>query len=109
LGVTPLLNNHQHDKSFHQILVFTGHRKDAGTKSKVKLRFVSPPERFFFFSSFRQVSFLLADDDDGTTIRTFVDPHRPTFQRAGIDAFVMSVPKTLARLSYLRIWHDNSN
>ena len=88
LGVTPLLDNNPHDKYFYQILVFTGHRKDAGTKSKV--------------------SFLLAGDDDETSIRTFVDPQRPIFQRAGIDAFVVSVPKSLGRLSYLRIWHDNS-
>ncbi len=38
LGVTPLPDNHQSDKYFYQILVFTGQRKDSGTKSKVKIR-----------------------------------------------------------------------
>jgi hypothetical protein len=38
LGVTPLSDNHQSDKYYYQILVFTGHRKDSGTKSKVNFR-----------------------------------------------------------------------
>jgi hypothetical protein len=38
LGVTPLPDNHQEDKYYYQILVFTGQRKDSGTKSKVKFR-----------------------------------------------------------------------
>ncbi len=37
LGVTPLPDNHRNDKYFYQILVFTGQRKDSGTKSKVNL------------------------------------------------------------------------
>ena len=36
LGVTPLLDNHKSDQYFYQIIVFTGQRKDAGTKSKVR-------------------------------------------------------------------------
>ena len=36
LGVTSLLDNHKSDQYFYQIIVFTGQRKDAGTKSKVK-------------------------------------------------------------------------
>lgn len=35
LGVTPLPDNHRSDKYFYQILVFTGQRKDSGTKSNV--------------------------------------------------------------------------
>ena len=35
LGVTPLPDNRRSDRYFYQIIVFTGHRKDAGTKSKV--------------------------------------------------------------------------
>ena len=30
-----LVDNHQDDQYFYQILVFTGQRKDAGTKSNV--------------------------------------------------------------------------
>ncbi len=36
LGITPLPDNHQSDSYFYQILIFTGQRKDSGTKSKVK-------------------------------------------------------------------------
>jgi hypothetical protein len=35
LGVTSLPDNHQSDQYFYQIIVFTGQRKDAGTKSNV--------------------------------------------------------------------------
>jgi hypothetical protein len=73
LGVTPLPDNHQADKYYYQILVFTGQRKDAGTKSKVH--------------------FILSGDKDDTPVRTFADPHRQIFQRGGIDAFIMAVPK----------------
>jgi hypothetical protein len=37
LGVAPLPDNHKVDKYFYQITVFTGNRKNAGTKSKVRL------------------------------------------------------------------------
>ncbi len=73
LGVTPLSDNHKSDRYFYQILVFTGHRKDSGTKSKVH--------------------FILSGDNDDTQVRTFSNPHRKIFQNSGIDAFVMSVPK----------------
>jgi polycystin 1L2 len=36
LGVTSLPDNHKSDQYFYQIIVFTGQRKDSGTKSKVK-------------------------------------------------------------------------
>ena len=37
LGVMPLPDNHKSDEYFYQIIVFTGQRKDAGTKSNVRL------------------------------------------------------------------------
>ena len=73
LGVTPLSDNHSSDGYYYQILVFTGQRNNAGTKSKVH--------------------FVLSGNDDTTQVRTFADPHRQIFQRGGIDAFIMSVPK----------------
>lgn len=39
LGATPLTDNDPSDNYFYQILVFTGHRRDAGTRSKVFFRF----------------------------------------------------------------------
>ncbi len=74
LGVTSLPDNHRYDHYYyHQILVFTGQRKDAGTKSKVH--------------------FILSGDKNETHIRTFADPHHSIFQRGGIDAFILAVPK----------------
>ena len=73
LGVTPLPDNHRTDQYFYQILVFTGHRKDSGTKSKVHL--------------------VISGDDHETQVRTLADPRRPVLQRGGIDAFIMTVPK----------------
>ncbi|CAF1362531.1 unnamed protein product [Adineta ricciae] len=88
LGVTPLPDNHSSDKYFYQIIVFTGQRKNSGTKSKVQ--------------------FVLSGDHDESLIRTFADSHRQIFQRGGIDAFIMAVPKSLGLLNYVRIWHDNT-
>jgi polycystin 1L2 len=73
LGVTPLPDNQKEDQYYYQIIVFTGQRKDAGTESKVH--------------------FVLSGGDSETRIRTFDDPKRKIFQRGGIDAFVMAVPK----------------
>jgi hypothetical protein len=73
LGVTSLNDNYVEDKYCYEIIVFTGHRKDSGTKSKVQ--------------------FLICGDKDETKVRTFSHENRKIFQRGGIDAFVMTVPK----------------
>ena len=73
LDVIPLPDNHRSDQHFYQIIVFTGHRTDSGTKSKVH--------------------FVLSGDEDTTRVRTFTCSNRPILQRAGIDAFIMAVPK----------------
>ncbi|CAF1640812.1 unnamed protein product, partial [Adineta ricciae] len=88
LGVTPLIDNEKSDEYYYEILVFTGQRRNAGTESKVQ--------------------FVLSGENDQTNVRLFSDSHRKLFQRGGIDAFIMSVPKSLGLLNYLRIWHDNS-
>ncbi|CAF1616393.1 unnamed protein product [Adineta ricciae] len=88
LGVTPLPDNILNDKYYYQIIVFTGLRKDSGTDSKVH--------------------FIISGDDEETGVRTFEDPQRKILQRGGIDSFIMAVPKSLGRLNYMRIWHDNS-
>ncbi|CAF4456624.1 unnamed protein product, partial [Adineta steineri] len=89
LGVTPLPDNDKSDQYYYQIIVFTGQRANSGTQSKVK-----------------KMNFVF--DNDETSVRTFSDPHRKIFQRGGIDSFIMSVPKSLGLLNYIRIWHDNS-
>jgi polycystin 1L2 len=71
--VTALADNYKEDQYCYEIIVFTGHRKDAGTKSKVH--------------------FILSGENDETQVRIFSDPDRQIFQRGGIDAFVMTVSK----------------
>ncbi|CAF4192320.1 unnamed protein product, partial [Adineta steineri] len=88
LGVTPLPDNHQSDEYVYEIIVFTGLRKDAGTNSNVH--------------------FVIYGEENETHVRTLADPHRKILQRGGVDAFVMSVPKTLGLLNCIRIWHDNT-
>ena len=73
LGVIPLPNNHRSDQYYYQIIVFTGHRQEAGTKSKVH--------------------FILSGDNDDTPVRTFASPNRPILQRGDVDAFILAVPK----------------
>ncbi|CAF1492760.1 unnamed protein product [Adineta ricciae] len=88
LCMRPLVDNHRSDEYLYQIVVFTGHRANAGTESKVH--------------------FIISGDNDDTPVRTFSNQNRRVFQRGGIDAFLMAVPKSLGLLNYVRIWHDNS-
>ena len=88
LGVTVLPDNHPNDEYLYEIIVFTGQRKNSGTKSNVY--------------------FVLHGNEDETNIRTFADPNREILQRGGIDAFLLSVPKCLGLLNCIRIWHNNS-
>ncbi|CAF1690732.1 unnamed protein product, partial [Adineta ricciae] len=82
LGVTILPDNNKNDDYFYQMIVFTGQRRDAGTKSNVH--------------------FVIHGDENDTHIRTLADPHRRVLQRGGVDAFLMSVPKSLGQLNCIR-------
>jgi hypothetical protein len=73
LKIFPLIDNDKSDKYFYKILLFTGQRMNAGTKSRVY--------------------FILSGDQDETQIRKLENPHRIIFERGGIDAFILSVPK----------------
>ncbi|CAF1186216.1 unnamed protein product [Adineta steineri] len=55
LGVTLLSDNYSTDQYFYQILVFTGHRTNS------------------------EVHFILAGEEDETTVRTFSDSLRKLF------------------------------
>ncbi|CAF3678781.1 unnamed protein product [Rotaria sordida] len=87
LMVIPLSDNNRHDKYLYQLVVFTGMRANAGTKSKVH--------------------FLLSGNQDETDIRKLT-ANRRIFARGNVDSFIMAVPRSLGQLNYLRIWHDNS-
>lgn len=88
MGATPLPDNDPKDKYLYEISVFTGDKEASETDSKV--------------------SFILSGDDDETDVRSLTDPVRKVFRRGAQDIFVMAVPRKLGRLTYLRIWHDNS-
>ncbi|UJR25593.1 hypothetical protein I4U23_006937 [Adineta vaga] len=87
LMVIPLLDNNPRNTYLYQLVVFTGMRANAGTKSKVY--------------------FILSGDDDDTNIRTLTGDRR-ILDRGQTDSFIMAVPRPLGQLNYLRIWHDNS-
>lgn len=88
LGASPLPDNEPTDKYLYEIIVYTGEKEGSGTDSTV--------------------NFILSGDDDETNVRVLADPERPTFRKGGEDRFVMAVPRKLGKLTYLRIWHDNS-
>lgn len=88
LGATPLPDNDPKDKYVYEILVFTGHQNNAGTKSKVY--------------------FMVSGEDDETEVRTLADGKRPILRSGNVDVFVMATSRSLGDLFYLRIWHDNS-
>ncbi|XP_023236367.1 uncharacterized protein LOC111635594 [Centruroides sculpturatus] len=88
LGATPLPDNDPKDKYIYEILVFTGHHVNAGTKSKVY--------------------FMVSGEDDETEVRTLADGKRPILRSGSVNVFVMSTSRSLGDLFYLRIWHDNS-
>ncbi|CAF1261744.1 unnamed protein product [Adineta steineri] len=88
LQITLMPDNYPLDEYFYQIIVFTGHRKSSGTKSKVH--------------------FILSGDNDITKVRTLDDPHRSILQRSGTDTFLMTTSKSLGILNRIHIWHDNT-
>ncbi|XP_064105654.1 uncharacterized protein LOC135215142 [Macrobrachium nipponense] len=88
LGATPLPDNRVEDKYFYEMLVFTGNTKGAQTDSLVQ--------------------FTVAGEYDETDVRTLADSKRKILRKAGVDVFVMAVPRPLGPLQYLHIWHDNS-
>ncbi|KAG1670785.1 Location of vulva defective 1 [Nymphon striatum] len=88
LGSIPLPDNRFQDIFIYEVMVITGSRKEAGTDSKVK--------------------FILAGDLHDSGERTFGETNRKIFRTGGRDAFLMTVPSSLGKLSYIRIWHDNS-
>ena len=86
-------DNHPDDKYFYELVVETGPMASHATSSKI--------------------NFILSGDEEDTDVRLFNDPERhppgtPLFKRGGVDAFLMSVPRPLGDLQYLRVWTDSS-
>ncbi|XP_071482651.1 polycystin-1-like protein 2 [Diadema antillarum] len=87
-GVTPMSDNHPAHTYAYQITVETGVRPGAGTKSKVGI--------------------IVTGEEADSGSRVLDDSKRPIFQVGSINSFLMTVPRPLGLLTYVRIWHDNS-
>ncbi|CAF1134495.1 unnamed protein product [Adineta ricciae] len=87
-NIPVLLDNNNSNQYAYKITVQTGFRTGADTKSKVH--------------------FVLGGDNHTTNIRTFTNPYRQIFQRGGIDRFIITTPKSLGKLNYIHLWHDNT-
>nr|XP_047124728.1 polycystic kidney disease protein 1-like 2 isoform X1 [Hydra vulgaris] len=88
IGVCPLADNKDEDTYLYQIIVNTGTRNNAGTKSNI------------FFTVVGVIN------DSG--VRHLKNPERECFQRSSCDVFIMTTQNTLGDLDFIRLWHDNS-
>ncbi|XP_078692132.1 polycystin family receptor for egg jelly-like [Branchiostoma floridae x Branchiostoma belcheri] len=87
-GVSPLVDNDIRHSYHYQLAVYTGMRKDAGTRSSI--------------------GFVLSSDKGDTGTRRLDDKGKKVFDRGSVNNFLLSVPRCLGNLQYLRVWHDNS-
>nr|XP_034310453.1 uncharacterized protein LOC105340501 isoform X2 [Crassostrea gigas] len=87
-GSSPLPDNDPRDKYLYEMTVFTGSRKGSGTTANV--------------------SFILTGEKAETPPRYLADDKRPVLQRSNCDGFIMATPKSLGKLTHVRIWHDNT-
>ncbi|TNN06289.1 Polycystin-2, partial [Schistosoma japonicum] len=88
LSVTQLAENNPDHEYLYEIIVSTGHRRCAGTDSKV--------------------CFILSGQYCETGCRVLQDPNRKVLCRGSTDRFLLACPKPLGPLIYIRLWHDNS-
>ncbi|XP_075248551.1 uncharacterized protein LOC142341475 [Convolutriloba macropyga] len=88
LGFTPLPDNDPQDYYMYEMAVQTGMVTGAGTKSKVY--------------------FYLAGEQARSRIHVIQDPYRRILKRNSKDLFLLATPKSLGKLTSVRIWHDNS-
>ncbi|XP_066291033.1 polycystin-1-like protein 2 [Branchiostoma lanceolatum] len=87
-GVSPLIDNDIRHSYHYQVAVYTGMRKDAGTRSNI--------------------GFVLSSEKGDTGTRRLDDKGKKVFDRGSVNNFLLSLPRCLGNLQYLRIWHDNS-
>ncbi|XP_077983292.1 polycystin-1-like protein 2 [Glandiceps talaboti] len=87
-AVLPLVDNNEEECYLYEITVVTGIHSESATKSKIR--------------------FQVYGEDGDTEVRLLHDGQRELFLRGSVDRFLMSVPKSLGELLYIRIWHDNS-
>nr|XP_047124975.1 uncharacterized protein LOC124807279 [Hydra vulgaris] len=88
IGFCPLGDNQKEDAYLYQIIVNTGTRRNAGTKSNIFLNVVG--------------------ELNESGVRHLKDPERDCFQKSSCDIFIMSTKSTLGDLDFIHLWHDNS-
>lgn len=87
VGVCPLRDNDPSDPYRYEITLWTGMRRNAGTKSKV--------------------SMIVYGDEHDSEPRSLEYPDRSPFQRGSQDTFLLTTPFSMGTIQYIRIWHDN--
>ncbi|XP_072925767.1 polycystin-1-like protein 2, partial [Hemitrygon akajei] len=85
---TVLADNDPFAKYFYLVKVFTGHRRGAGTTSKVVITIYGSAG---------------CSDSHHLT-----DPKKPVFQQSSEDEFLLATPFPLGDLTSIRLWHNNS-
>lgn len=85
-------SNNAEDNYFYEIIVCTGSRKNAGTKSNVFINLTGERDE----STVRQLK--SSDKDKKVSL----------FKRSAVDTFLMAVPKSLGKIYMCQIFHDNS-
>ncbi|NXG55348.1 PK1L2 protein, partial [Hemiprocne comata] len=86
--ITVLEDNDPFAQYRYLVTVFTGHRRGAGTTSKVTLT--------------------LYGVEGESEPHHLTDPDTPVFERGGVDVFLLCTFFPLGGLQSIRLWHDNS-
>uniref|UniRef100_A0A8C0HFL9 Polycystin 1 like 3, transient receptor potential channel interacting n=1 Tax=Chelonoidis abingdonii TaxID=106734 RepID=A0A8C0HFL9_CHEAB len=86
--VTVLADNDPRAHVRYVVQVFTGYRRGAATTAKVVLTLYGTEGR-----------------SEPHCLR---DPHKPVFERGGLDIFLVTTWSSLGELHNIRLWHDNS-
>ena len=88
MGVCPLRDNDPSDPYRYELILWTGMRRNAGTRSKISL--------------------IVYGDEGESEARMLDDPERTPFQRGSLDTFLLTTPCDLGSIQFIRVWHDNT-
>jgi polycystin 1L2 len=95
-GLVYLQDNRQEDGYYYELIVWTGNRSKAGC------------------SADSRIDFVLSGDLDETRLRSFrgeedKNKNRQVLCRAGVDSFIVAVPRPLGNINYMRVWRRYSS
>ncbi|XP_078399147.1 polycystin-1-like protein 2 [Cetorhinus maximus] len=86
--ITLLADNDPFAQYRYLVTVFTGHRRGAATTSKVTIT--------------------LYGSEGESDPHFLTDLEKPTFERGGVDGYLLTTLFPLGDLQNIRLWHDNS-